>query len=112
MFHWNKDWDVPIFSYSQGHIDAVINKGGLKWRFTGIYGQSVQDRRKETWELISRLHSISSLPWVLGGDFNEILYDLEKLGGVSRRQRLMQDFRDIIDLFGLIDPRYSGYDFT
>lgn len=63
MLLWNNEWDVQMKSYSQGHIDAVITMNGLKWQFSGIYGQSVQDKRHETWDLIRRLHIISDLYW-------------------------------------------------
>lgn len=36
--------------------------------------------KKHTWELLRRLHYDSSLPWVCGGDFNEVLAPHEKLG--------------------------------
>lgn len=61
MLLWNNEWDVQIMSYSQGHIDASVIVNGLKWRFSGIYGQPTQEKRHETWDLIQRLHSIPDL---------------------------------------------------
>lgn len=55
---------------------------------------------------------LSSLPWVLGGDFNEILSAVEKWGGNSRCQRQMQDFRDVLDDCDLMDMSYCGPPFT
>lgn len=57
----------------------------------------------EKWDLIKRLYSILSIPWILGGDFNEITGDSEKLGGAVRRQKLMEDFIEVIDSCSLID---------
>ena len=39
--------------------------------------------RRHAWELLKRLHSNPDVPWVCGGDFNEILNPTEVAGGVS-----------------------------
>lgn len=93
-------------------MDAVIHEDSRSWRFTGIYGKPIQERRRKTWDLIERFHSVSNLPWILGGGFSEILSDSEKLGGAPRRQSIMQDFRDIVDSCGLVDPSFTGDIFT
>lgn len=61
---------------------------------------------------MDRLHNTSSLFWIIGGVFNEIVSSSEKEGGVERRQSLMQDFREAIDLCGLTDVGNRGDDFT
>jgi hypothetical protein len=52
------------------------------------------------------------LPWVMVGDFNEILYSHEKEGGSVRSQRCMQAFRDTLVDCNLEDMGYSGDIFT
>jgi hypothetical protein len=37
-----------------------------------------------------------TLPWLVAGDFNEIMYSHEKEGGNVRPQRCMQAFRDCL----------------
>lgn len=49
------------------------------WHFTGIYGHPEAAMKIHTWELLHRLHSFSSLPWINGGDFNEIWKPLKNL---------------------------------
>lgn len=39
----------------------------------------------------------SHLPWLCAEDLNEILYDLEKIGGATKSFNAMQPFRDAID---------------
>lgn len=54
---------------------------GQQWiRLTGIYGVPEAAKRSRTWDLLLRLHDESSLPWFIGGDFNEILNEGEKVG--------------------------------
>ena len=50
--------------------------------------------------------------WVCLGDFNEMLSIDEKGGGHQRPERQMQQFRDALDDYGLMDSRYRGPKFT
>ena len=82
---WKKDFHLSVKSFSQNHIDVVINKGkDNAWRFTGIYGAPETHLKMETWNLIRELQSQFSLPWLCGGDFNELLKSHEKHGGHLR----------------------------
>lgn len=44
-----------------------------------------------------------TLPMIFFGDFNEILYALEKDGGACRRECMMEAFRDVVELCELHD---------
>lgn len=82
------------------------------WRFIGIYGNPCTEKQSESWKLMERLHNLMDIPWLVGGDFNEIISDAEKNGGARRRDTQMQAFRDMIDSCALIDLGYSGDHFT
>ena len=58
------------------------------------------------------MHGRISQPWLVLGDFNEILYNTEKEGGVPRPQRYMQAFHDALSDCGLGDMGYEGDRFT
>lgn len=53
-----------------------------------------------------------SLPWIVLGDFNEILYNFEKEGGRPRSQSQLQAFHDALSECGLSDMGYEGDMFT
>lgn len=53
------------------------------WQFTGFYGNPKSSARLHSWALLSHLSSINQLPKIIGGDFNEILYQKEKKGNVK-----------------------------
>ncbi|KAL5747974.1 hypothetical protein ACOSQ2_025271 [Xanthoceras sorbifolium] len=55
---------------------------------------------------------MSSLPWICGGDFNEILMDCEKDGGLPKQRRLLLNFREALDACGLQDLGFEGPLFT
>ena len=78
---WKGVVDVDLVSYSRFHIDTVVtNINNKNWRMTGFYGHPISSQRIHGWTLLRRLASMASLPWIVGGDFNEILTISEKVG--------------------------------
>ncbi|MBA0755210.1 hypothetical protein Gogos_000127 [Gossypium gossypioides] len=52
------------------------------------------------------------LPWFVVGDFNEIMYGVEKKGGLPRDERRMELFRRVLEECQLYDVGYEGSWFT
>ena len=48
----------------------------------------------------------------MGGDFNEVLNEEEKKGGLPSSQGQMNSFREAINHCGLHDLQYSRYTYT
>ncbi|XP_024195708.1 uncharacterized protein LOC112198837 [Rosa chinensis] len=112
---WNDDTHAELCSRSPNHIDVVIGKAEntLKWRFTGIYGVSVRGERHRTWSLIKTLASKQcSLPWLVAGDFNEIMSNNDKSGGPPRAVTPMATFRRTLADCDLLDMGFVGSHFT
>ena len=100
-------------SSSPNHIDVVINKEkDNAWRFTGVYGALETQLRSATWDLIRSLHRRGTLPWLRGGNFNEILKSHEKRGGRLRPYSQMEQFRKVLDKCNLLDLGFLGNKFT
>lgn len=108
-----KDVDVSLLSFSLKHIDAEVVLPGknIKWRFTGFYVFPEQ-LRYHSWDLLRTLSSRSVLPWVVGGDFNEIMSNDEKSGGLVRAPGLMNAFREGLLVCDLTDLGFEGCKFT
>ncbi|KAL7139391.1 hypothetical protein ABFS83_09G047600 [Erythranthe nasuta] len=72
---WKKEIVVDLLSFYLNHIDVKVENPLMdrKWRCTGFYGILEQSRRHISWDLITELHGQSDLPWIIGGDFNDIL---------------------------------------
>ncbi|KAL5546642.1 hypothetical protein UlMin_006329 [Ulmus minor] len=113
MLLWQNEWDVSIQSYSSSHIDAtIISPDNFTWRLTCFYGNPHRELRKFSWELLHRLSSLSNLPWLVVGDFNEIACDEEKRGGPPRSLTAMINFSHALANCSLHDLGFKGPQFT
>lgn len=54
----------------------------------------------------------SNLPWLVGGDINEIFFNLEKKKGTNKLQVILDNFRDTFSACNLHDLGFTGYEFT
>ena len=52
------------------------------------------------------------LPWLMLGDFNELLASSGKLGGKPFNPRRVQMFKDYLDSYGMVDLGFHGPRFT
>jgi endonuclease/exonuclease/phosphatase family metal-dependent hydrolase len=64
------------------------------------------------WDKLRQLKRINNLPWIVIGDFNEIIFSHEKERGNVRPQHYMDAFSDSLMDCGLEDIGYSGEMFT
>ncbi|GMN64361.1 hypothetical protein TIFTF001_033418 [Ficus carica] len=57
---WKDDVDLSIVGYSTGHIDSeIVDKEGLRCRFTWVYGHSNKNERMHTWEHRAYFYKLS-----------------------------------------------------
>ena len=110
---YHKSNKVELNYVSPHFIDIVfMYENVVQWRFTGFYGHPKWNERHLSWDDIRNLHSKSNHPWVVLGDFNEILYPSKKEGGVARPLGMMREFRECLMDCGLEDLGYNGDMFT
>ncbi|KAK3222021.1 hypothetical protein Dsin_009046 [Dipteronia sinensis] len=55
---------------------------------------------------------MTHLLWLCIGDFNEILSDDDKTGGLPRNRKLVEDFLEVLDYCSLKDMGFRGPSFT
>ncbi|MBA0841495.1 hypothetical protein Goarm_003983, partial [Gossypium armourianum] len=78
----------------------------------GFYGSPYTHNKSDSWKLLKKLGQDKEFSWLVGGDFNEIMYSFEKVGGIRREGSRMQAFREALEECQLEDLGYSGVWFT
>uniref|UniRef100_A0A803Q6Y9 CCHC-type domain-containing protein n=1 Tax=Cannabis sativa TaxID=3483 RepID=A0A803Q6Y9_CANSA len=111
---WMANIDVTLNSYSMNHFDVLVSLDNChQFHFTGFYGAPKTHLRINTWNLLSSLVSNdSNTPWLVLGDFNELLSNDDKIGGPPRDDMLMDNFRKTIDYCNLSAIPCKGDIFT
>ncbi|KAK1316673.1 hypothetical protein QJS10_CPA05g01847 [Acorus calamus] len=75
---------------------------------TAIYASNSSAERLLLWQNLSRL-STQTEPWLLCGDFNEVRYAYEKVGGRPIHTRQVRRFNECIERCSLEDLKATGH---
>lgn len=110
---WKDGDKVEIKQSCEKFIDFEVYVDQIgKWRYTEFYGYPERQRRHESWELLRRLARNSNLPWCILGDFNDLMYAKEKVGGRAHPQVLLDGCCRVVEECGLYDVGYTGCMYT
>ncbi|XP_019170961.1 PREDICTED: uncharacterized protein LOC109166463 [Ipomoea nil] len=95
------------------HIDLEISLPDKPlWRLTCYYGYPQRDRKRAAWDFLRSLRGVSELPWVVLGDFNDLLMHSDKRGRLPHPVRLVEGFVEALDDCGLMTLPMIGYPYT
>ncbi|KAL9666155.1 hypothetical protein QQ045_000479 [Rhodiola kirilowii] len=84
----------------------------IPFRATLFYGAPQSSLRSRSWDLLRQLKGLSSAPWCILGDFNEVLNFSEASQNASRRTSAILQFRSAVEDCDLSDLGFKGYQFT
>ncbi|XP_020272040.1 uncharacterized protein LOC109847208 [Asparagus officinalis] len=92
--------DLQISGFSAQHITCKVcsTDGRVDCYISSIYGFNHMEMRKELWLDLYQIHQvIGNSHWLLSGDFNAVLGNEEKLGGVMLTDADILDFRSFTE---------------
>ncbi|CAL9001792.1 unnamed protein product [Prunus brigantina] len=101
---WNgNSVSLHVVAHSSQTITALVIMDAKRWLLTVVYASPCSNVKTSLWKYFDGLAAVCNLPWLLLGDFNDIVCGEEKLGG---------NFIEWIDRNHLIDLGFSGANFT
>ncbi|KAJ1388113.1 Endonuclease/exonuclease/phosphatase [Sesbania bispinosa] len=111
---WSRSLKVSISYHNNNFIQTFIEDvvEVKSWQATFIYGNPTFQQRRNLWDNIQAHRTNSARPWIILGDFNELLYHHEKEGLHPQQQVRMNLFRQFVSNSGLMDVELKGCGFT
>ncbi|OMP01423.1 Endonuclease/exonuclease/phosphatase [Corchorus capsularis] len=111
---WDDDVvDISIFIYSPQllYVEAKP-KDSTKFILTVVYANPKSNIRRSLWAYMETLAQTITSPWVVLGDFNDVLGAGEKMGGAVPSFSRCNSFNGMITACGLMDLGFSSPAFT
>ena len=94
------------------HATIKVCSSNLTWLIYAIYASPRLAERRMLWPNLSEVANLHTLPWLLLGDFNEVLCEEEKFGGRQVNLNRALEFKDCIDACNVIDLGFASPKFT
>ena len=110
---WKDGSNCRVLNYSRNFINMIVeDREAGDWRLTCYYGFPKCVCRRDAWDLLRELRDMSSLPWCIIGDFNDLLSQQDKAGIHPHPNWLCMGFREVVDDCALSDIKLHGHPFT
>lgn len=87
-------------------------RGKISCCFQGFIYSPIRLEGRKLGIFFGRLKPFDEIPWLVLGDFNEILDLSEKVGGRNRIERQMESFREALSDYASGDLGFRGGPFT
>jgi len=111
-FFWKEEWNGEVIRYNIQHLTMKFRYYNKEIMITSVYARCDALERLELWEELEGLTEVQNIPWLVGGDFNVIMNEEEKQGGMDFTQYEALDFGQCINNCALMELKYSGSKFT
>ncbi|XP_074298788.1 uncharacterized protein LOC141629726 [Silene latifolia] len=95
-------WDPSLFNVSVikkelqvMHLSVIYQQTGFCWTCSMVYGCNKDTDRRSLWSSLTNLASGISGPWLVMGDFNNVLYADERIGAKSKDGHFSDTVKDV-----------------
>lgn len=94
------------------HALVKVSSTNLSWIISAIYASPRLAERRLLWHNLTSINSLHNLPWIMLGDFNEVLISTEKLGGRPVNAYRAKLFQECLSDCGMMDMGFVEPNFT
>ena len=110
----SEDADVKLLSATEPEIRATVKvcASNLSRLFTAIYASPRLAERRILWSNIEKVGQLHNLPWLMIGDFNEVLGGEDKFGGNQINLNRAIEFKECLDSCNFVDLGFAGPKYT
>ncbi|KAH0716859.1 hypothetical protein KY290_013428 [Solanum tuberosum] len=111
---WDDEWEELdcIDLVQQITISFKHRNNNAQVKITSVYARCSSLERLELWDDLEEVAYCTNCPWLVGGDFNTITDESEKLGGLHVSQIEVDDFVQCISSGTLNEIKFSGSCYT
>lgn len=103
--------NLSVWEFSNQSITLEFKSTNCSWTCTAIYASPNPSTRDHFWNYLCNLSRNITSPWLLIGDWNEILLSNEQKGCFFSHNRAAA-FENVLDICGLLDMNSIGGRFT
>lgn len=106
--------EVTVLSSTKQEIHATVKDLSLNasWMLSVVYASPRFAERRLLWDNLTTIAGLHSLPWVIAGDFNEILLGEDKFGGRPINVNRALKFQECLNDCGMIDLGFTSPKYT
>ena len=109
---WSNAIDVQVLEFDSRTIAITVRDEFCLWSLIGFYGPPYQAKRRKAWCNLNALLRSLNGPWMCFGDFNCVVSESEKQGGVRGSPSTPTFLKDLLFDLEAVDLGYSGNQFT
>ena len=112
---WNKEGvEISLLANTEQEIHATlkVHASNLSWLFSAIYASPRMAKRQILWSNIEEVGQLHSMPWLMIGDFNEVLCGEGKFGGNQININRAMEFKACLDSCSVVDLGFAGPKYT
>ncbi|XP_075077128.1 uncharacterized protein LOC142163876 [Nicotiana tabacum] len=106
------EWELLMDTEQQVTISLYHQDIDQHIIMTFVYAKCSSIERLELWDYLYYLATDMNFSWMVGGDFNFVLHEDEKIGGLPVYPSEYEDFAFCVNSCGLFDLGYKGSPFT
>ncbi|XP_030940291.1 uncharacterized protein LOC115965260 [Quercus lobata] len=112
---WNSDRvQVHQLAMSEQEIHVLVKVLPSNFEFicTTVYASPRFQERCVLWNNLKNVANLHDKPWIIAGDFNEVLVEGDKFGGRSISSNRSLLFKECLDYCSMVDMGFVGPRFT